>query len=141
MDVDGRGRIFVADWRGATYGKEKDPNKPVGYVSVIENEKGINPGEFPDLNKATDNILCGYIASESQVLRLNAQRQLLRRPFKQENADELIALFSGKAPMYARVAALFTYKQMLGVQAHARDSKIARQCRDEGVRHPRAGRS
>ena len=124
LDVDGRGRIFVSDWRGAVYGKEKDPNKPVGFISVIENEKGINPAEFPDLNKAADNILVGYIASESQVLRLNAQQALLRRPFKQENATELEKNFSGNAPLYARVAALFTYKQMLGVKAHPAIQKL-----------------
>ena len=80
LDIDGRGRLFIADWRGAVYGKEKDPNKPVGFVTMAENEKGINPAEFPDLEKASDAILIGYIGSESQVLRVNAQQVFLRRP-------------------------------------------------------------
>lgn len=119
LDIDGRGRIFISDWRGATYGKEKDPNKPTGYIAVAYNEKGINPAEFPDLHKASDSVLVGYVISDSSVLRLNAQQALLKRPFKQENADELLKVVQGKAPLYARVAALFTYTQMLGVKSHA----------------------
>ena len=118
MDIDGRGRLFISDWRGAVYGKERDPNKPVGYIAVAFNEKGINPAEFPDLHKASDNVLLGDVISESAVLSLNAQQELLKRPFKQENADELLKVLDGKAPLYARVAAMFTYKQMLGAKAH-----------------------
>ena len=117
LDVDGRGRIFISDWRGATYGRERDTKKPIGYIAVMQNEKGINPAEFPDLDKASDANLIDFIARESQVLRLNSQRVLLRRPFKQENADALLAAIGAKSPLYARVAALFTYKQMLGTKS------------------------
>src|SRR5262249_9450300 len=74
MDVDGRSQVFIASWRGASF-TYTGPN--VGYViRVTHPETAAHP--FPDLKVAGDEQLVEYLAAPSQVLRLAAQRAILR---------------------------------------------------------------
>ena len=82
IDVDGRSRVFVASWRGATFTYD-GPN--VGYVIRVTHP-GTSGHAFPDLNAAGDAQLVEHLGSPSQVLRLAAQRAILRRGNKADLA-------------------------------------------------------
>jgi putative membrane-bound dehydrogenase-like protein len=105
MDVDGEGRIYVSSWRDGGFNFSRPD---VGYVIRVV-AKDARPSKFPDLKAATYAQLVGHIGSDSAVLRLAAQRELLRRPIKPETEGLLVALLSSKTlPLSARAAAIFT---------------------------------
>jgi len=114
MDVDGLGRIFISSWRDGGFNFSK-PN--VGYViRVVAN--GSKPAPFPDLAKAEPGALVRSVVGDSSVLRLAAQRELLRRGPNEVAVQALEAtaqsLTSGLA---GRVAAVFTLAQAIGPRA------------------------
>ena len=115
MDLDGRGRIYVASWHQGQF-TYAGPN--VGYV-VRLTYPGITPPAFPDLKTASDTQLLAYLASPSAILRLHAQRAVLRRGDRPEVARGLEALArDDKAARAARVASVFTLEQLLGRSSH-----------------------
>ncbi len=63
---------------------------------------------------ATDAQLVEYLASPGQVLRLAAQRAILRRGNRAAFATKLEAMARADGPMAPRVAAIFTLEQLLG---------------------------
>lgn len=112
MDVDGSSRIYLADWREG--GFKYDAGKKVGLIHQV-----LPPGwaqqAFPDLKKMDDASLVKQIGSDSAVMRLEAQREILSRGQKKAFADPLFALAkNSSAHLYARVAAIFTFKQLYG---------------------------
>ena len=120
LDVDGSGALYLGAWEGAGY--KGNPGK--GYVERVV-PKGWKHRAFPDLKKLSDADLVKLLRSESSKARLHAQHEILARP-----ADRLwkavasIAVDKG-APLYSRVAAIFTYKQMRGVAANDGLLKLA----------------
>ena len=94
IDVDGRSQIFISSWRGAAF-TYAGPN--VGYVIRVTHP-ARQPPAFPDLKAADDARLVEYLASPSQVLRLAAQREILRRGNRPVFADGLEALARAEAP-------------------------------------------
>ncbi len=92
MDVDGRGRIYVSSWRDGGFNYSKPD---IGYVIRLA-VKDAKPPKFPDLKAATDEQLVGDIGSDSAVLRLDAQRELLRRGLKPAAAKALETLAASK---------------------------------------------
>jgi putative heme-binding domain-containing protein len=115
IDVDGRSQIFIASWRGASF---TYTGPDVGYViRVAPPETAAGP--FPDLKAASDEQLAGYLAAPSQVLRLAAQRAILRRGKTPTIAGRLESLARADGPMAARVAAIFTLEQLLGRESIA----------------------
>ncbi len=113
IEVDGLGRIYVASWKGATF-TYAGPN--VGYVIRVT-APGSTESPIPDLKKATDDQLVGFLASPSQVMRLAASRAILRRGNRGGIASKLEAMARGNGRLASRVAAIFTLEQLLGADS------------------------
>ena len=75
IDVDGQSRIFISSWRGA----DVYLRRPERRLRHPRDQPGRSHAPFPDLKAAADAQLVAYLASPSQVLRLAAQREILRR--------------------------------------------------------------
>ncbi len=115
IDVDGFSRLYIADWRNGGFSFTAD--KQVGMVQQI-----IAPGEkassYVDVTKAKDSELPALLTSRSGVQRLEAQRELIARGKKPELAKAIHAISKDSAaPLYGRVAAIFTFKQLYGKDA------------------------
>lgn len=112
IDVDGSSRLYLADWRNGGY--NNSPGKQVGLIHrVLPPDWKDRP--FPDLAKMSDTVLVQQIGSESAVMRLEAQREILSRGRKKVFADTLFALAKDRSqPLDPRVAAIFTFKQLYG---------------------------
>jgi putative heme-binding domain-containing protein len=122
IDVDGRGLMYVSSWKDGNF-SYSGPN--VGFVAQIK-PTGFVPKPFPNLATASDEELIGYLASPSAVYRLHSQRELLRRGVNGSRPVQLTALASdAKAPLYGRVAAIFTLKQLGGAAANMALLKLA----------------
>jgi putative membrane-bound dehydrogenase-like protein len=111
MDVDGEGRIYVSSWRDGGFNYSRPD---IGYVIRLT-AKDDKATKFPDLKAATHEQLVGYIGSESAVLRLAAQRELLRKGMKGTVSRDLERLAAQKNvhSLAARVAAIFTLEQTI----------------------------
>ena len=111
MDVDGSGRLYVSSWKNGKF-NYSGPN--VGFVTQVI-PAGFTPKPFPDLNRASEAALLGYLSSPSAVYRLHSQLELLRRGAGEERVRSLGGIAAdGKAPAYGRIAAIYTLKQLLG---------------------------
>lgn len=126
LDVDGSGRLFIAAWAGAGY--KGNPNR--GHVQQVT-PKGWEYKPFPTLEKLEPSALVKGIRSPSAVTRLAVQQELLNRE-SNDVAPEVLAIANdATATLESRIAAVFTYKQMLGENANAElvtlasDKKIA----------------
>lgn len=111
MDVDGTGQIFISSWRdgGFTYSKPT-----IGYVVRVV-PVGHEAKPFPELARADPPALIAGVTSDSSVLRLAAQRELLRRGLDESATRGLeAAVQATSAPTNGRIAALFTLSQGLG---------------------------
>jgi putative heme-binding domain-containing protein len=114
LDVDGFSRLYVADWRNGGFDHSKD-GKPVGMIQRIVCP-GEKPAQYVDVTKATDAELSMLLASASAVQRLEASREIIARG-KKLAADVLALAKDAKQTEAVRVAAIFTYKQVLGKDA------------------------
>jgi putative heme-binding domain-containing protein len=115
IDVDGVGHVYATSWSGGGF-SYSGPH--VGYVIRLA-VPGAKPAAFPDLRKATDEELVGFVGSPSGVCRLAAQREALRRGDKPEIAAGLEKLALSDQPMTARATAMFTLKLLRGPKADA----------------------
>ncbi len=122
VDVDGQSNLYIASWENGKF-SYSGPN--VGFIAKLS-PKGYKPEPTPNLDKATDVELVKYVGARSAVLRLAAQRELLRRKPSDAANAALVALASdSSAELYARVAAIFTYKQILGEKSTPALAKLA----------------
>ena len=116
IDVDGFSRLYLADWRNGGFSFTAD--KKVGMIQqvIAPNEKAA---AYVDVTKAKDVELAPLLASRSAVQRLEAQREILARGKKPDfvKAIHAIAKDAGQ-PLYGRVAAIFTFKQLYGKEAN-----------------------
>ncbi|NNC90551.1 MAG: c-type cytochrome [Akkermansiaceae bacterium] len=116
MDVDGESQIYVCDWRNGKY-TYAGPKVKVGMVHRIV-PRGAKVEPWPAMDKASAGDLRRHLRHRSAVRRLEAQREILRRGKDQETAKALFATAKdGETPLYARVAAIFTFKQLYGADA------------------------
>ncbi len=109
MSTD-EGRIYVSSWRDGGFNYSRPD---VGYVVRVVAE-GIEEPKFPDLKAASKEKLADDVGGGNAVLRLAAQRELLRRGFAgdQETISRLMRTAMAKSePMAARAAAIFTLAQ------------------------------
>jgi putative heme-binding domain-containing protein len=111
MDVDGSSRLFASSWKNSNVVRLSYPS--------------LKAATFPDLKKARDTALLEHVIARSQVCRLNAQREILNRGPKQVFVEGLTKIAAGDDPLYARVAALFTLKQLDGEESHETLIKLA----------------
>ena len=128
IDVDGSGRLYVSSWKN---GQFKYSGPDVGFVVQIK-PKNFLPKPFPDLASTSDQQLVKYLSSPSAVHRLHTQREILRRgesahvtkdtasvsavdSFREELSD---LAGDRSMPPYARVAAIFTLKELSSEASH-----------------------
>ena len=126
LDVDGSGRMYVADWDGAGY----KGNKSKGLVHRVVPE-GWKYVPYTSVAKDSDQELLRKMSSASAVARVDAQQEMLRRgpvPF----AKPLNSLALDKSALLeGRVAAIYTLSQLGGIEAL---STLAQLTKDETIR-------
>ncbi len=112
LDVDGNSRLYLADWRGGVFNYQ-GAGKQVGQVQLIE-PVGTTRAKYVDVTKVSDQELVQLLGSDSTVQRLEASRRLVNQK-KTSSAEAVLALAQdAKQHLYSRIAAVFTYKQLLG---------------------------
>ena len=117
--VDGSGRLYLGAWDKA--GFKGNPEK--GFVvQVVPENWTYKP--FPDLAKINPPELLKRLASESATARLYAQQVMVAR--NQDTAPVVELAKNPAASLEARVAAVFTIKQLLGEKATAPLVELAR---------------
>ncbi len=117
MDVDGRGRLYVASWRGGEAAVNVGPN--VGFVTRVA-PKGLESTAVVDLKQAGTDELIRLLSALQSVTRLNVQGEILHRGRNARSTAALIALASkSSAPLEGRVAAIFTLRQLDGRESSA----------------------
>ncbi len=136
IDADASGRLYVSSWKNGKFGYD-GPN--IGFVAQVTPANFL-PKPVPDVKALDGSNLVDLLAHPSDAMRLHVQREILRRDeFRKSefaagtmpDADgatvgdlsrahkQIFALVANKsAPLYARVAAIFTLKQALGVRAN-----------------------
>ena len=116
MDIDGRGRLYVASWRGGEAAVYVGPN--IGFVARVT-PKELESPSFPDLKQASISDLIKYLSAPQSVIRHHAQGEILARGKSLETTKGMVALASDtKALLEGRVAAIFTLKQLDGRESH-----------------------
>jgi len=111
IDVDGNSKLYLVDWRNGGF-SYSGPN--VGKIQqvICPNE---TPAKYVDVTKASDAELPALVASRSGVQRLEASQEIIRRGTKPVLSDGVFAVAKDpKQQLYARVAAIFTLKQLDG---------------------------
>jgi putative membrane-bound dehydrogenase-like protein len=121
IDVDGDAHLFISSWRGATF---TYAGPKVGHVIRVS-RSGAGTHSFPDLKAAGDARLVEYLAAPGQVLRLAAQREILRRGNRSSVRTGLELLAGTDGPLAPRVAAIFTLEQLFGRESIATLVKLA----------------
>lgn len=115
IDVDGSGRMYVSSWKDGKFAYD-GPN--VGFVAQVTPANFV-PKPFPELSQLTSEELVGLLAAPSMKHRLHVQREILRRDDSQF-AEHLKALIHNQdAPLFGRVAAIYTLKQHEGEESTA----------------------
>lgn len=119
LDVDARGAIYAASWKGASFtwvGPE------VGFVARIT-PKGFQAPPVPDFEKLDDAALIRQLAASGHRTRMEAQRTLVRREggaAARRNASPIAEFAAdGTKPLPGRIAAVFALKLALGAEADA----------------------
>jgi putative heme-binding domain-containing protein len=126
--ADVSGNLYVASWKNGQYNYG---GEDVGFVARIR-PKARTSAPPPDLGKATDAQLLGYLASPSSTLHIFTQREILRRGDKPAFRTGLEKLASdARAPLACRIAAIYTLKQLLGPGS---TDTLARLCKDASLR-------
>ena len=113
LDVDGSGALYIAAWEGAGY--KGNPER--GFVDRVVPENWTYTA-FPDLSTLDAAELVKGLESESATSRLATQQEILTRGDKAFAVPILAIVRDAKIPAASRVAALFTYKQLLGAAAN-----------------------
>jgi putative heme-binding domain-containing protein len=111
VDVDGSGRMYLAAWDGAGY--KGNPGK--GYVDrVVPKNWKYTP--FPKLKDTSDEALIKGLTSKSATTRLHTQQEILTR--SPHLGPTILAVAKNTTlSKESRVAAIFTYAQLLGNKA------------------------
>ena len=113
IDVDGQGNLYVSSWLG---GKFNYSGENVGYVAQLRPKDNTAP-RFPNLAKLDDAKLVAELNSPSGVRRLHTQLEVLRRGNGTSIVKPLVDVLRKGASLESRIAAIFTYKQLLGTKS------------------------
>ncbi|HRH97517.1 MAG TPA: discoidin domain-containing protein, partial [Prosthecobacter sp.] len=109
-DVDGLSRVYCASWKGATFGWA---GPDVGYIVQVK-PKGFKAEPLPDFAKAKDEELVKVLESASNRRRMEAQRELVRRPWSQAMHKLLVLTGNQSSTNSARTAAVHGFAQHKG---------------------------
>ncbi len=125
IDNDASGRLYLAAWAGA--GFKGNPNKGHVIRVIPKDWKYTAPPSFKEL---TDDALVSLLRSDSAAIRLHTQQEILNR--KSDAATTILAIAADtSATIESRVAAIFTYTQLLGEKA---DTGLASLTNDASIR-------
>jgi putative heme-binding domain-containing protein len=116
MQMDCLGRAYIASWRGGMF-SYKDEN--VGYIIQVRPTKPT--GVKVDTNfkaKSADALVSDLTNPDSHNRRLAAQGEILRRNEASMPAKLEIAAKNASLTVPARIAALFTLKQIKKAEAN-----------------------
>lgn len=114
MEVSPGGSLFIASLSGGSYDYA---GEHVGYILRLRPSEA-GEAAMP-LGSAGPEELVEALLSGSHSRRLQAQRALLTRPASERVRERLEgALFDAAVPVPARIAVLFTLKQMVGEESH-----------------------
>ena len=125
LDVDGSGRMYIADWQGAGYKGNKDKGKVDRVVP-----EGWEYIPYPSIQKATEKELLERLASDSAVAQVDAQQEILRRDEIGYIALMAAAMDKSKS-LTGRVAAVYTLAQLDGPGIHKLLADLAK---DDDIR-------
>jgi putative membrane-bound dehydrogenase-like protein len=112
LDVDASSRVYAASWKGATFNWA---GMDVGYL-VRVTPKGFQAPALPKFSSATDGELVKLLENASHRVRLETQREILRRSHNRQGgilgfSSGLEQLAADKAkPLASRIVALFTLR-------------------------------
>jgi len=110
VDVDAAGAMYLSSWDGAGYSGSPDK----GYVvRAVPNNFNYTP--FPNVKEASDKQLLKYLKSPSAKARLSAQYELLHRSHNKLAPEVLKIAEDEQLPLEIRVAGLYTFAQMSGL--------------------------
>lgn len=112
IDADASGRLYLASWNGA--GFKGNPEK--GYVVRIV-PKDWKYTASPNFKELAGDALVSMLRSDSATIRLHTQQEILNR--KSDTSAAVLAIAAdSSASIESRVAAIFTYAQLLGEKAN-----------------------
>lgn len=120
LDIDASGRVYLAAWDGAGY--SGNPGK--GFITRAV-PQGWQYKAFKDISKSSVKQLAALLRSESAVQRLAAQQELLKRPAKDAAKAAWAVADDKNAPLYVRVAGMYTYAQAAGAEGINNLAKLA----------------
>ena len=119
MEIDGAGNLYISSWKDGGF-NFSNPN--VGFVVKVKPPRTAEAVQSSVTTSAIaasrDSELLRQIASFSHTVRLNAQREIVRRRDQPELASGLEQLAVSTASPSVRVAAIFTLKQVRGEKSH-----------------------
>jgi len=116
LEVDANSKLYFADWRDGRF-SYNGPGKQVGLIQQIL-PVGTTPNKYVDVTKAAAADLPGLLRSKSAVQRLETSRRLIENDHADQAPAVLAVATDTHEALYSRIAALFTYKQMLGAKAN-----------------------
>jgi putative heme-binding domain-containing protein len=116
MAIDGASRLYIASWKGGQY---RYGGEQIGYIARLT-FPGATAAQPPDVRAATDARLVELVASANALHRRFAQHELVRRGPTPERIALLEKRMRDAGPLAARVAALFTLREVAGIAAHGR---------------------
>jgi putative heme-binding domain-containing protein len=119
LDIDGSGRLYLSAWDGAGY--SGSPNK--GFI-VRAVPKGWKFKAFPDIKKASVRELVALLKSNSSVARLNAQQELIIRPYKAAAKASWKIAADKSLPLYTRVVKEFALRALSDRKPHLKNVPI-----------------
>ncbi|MEP6762940.1 MAG: family 16 glycoside hydrolase, partial [Gemmatimonadaceae bacterium] len=115
MAMDGQSNMFIASLAGGSFTYDGDT---IGFVVRVSPVKGAASKPL-NIAALSDIGLRGELVSSNSEHRLQAQRELLRRGATSAVVSALNAIVLDKRRAdYARVAAMFTLKQLVGEKAN-----------------------
>ncbi len=117
LEVDGNSKLYFADWRGGVFNYQ-GPGKQVGLIRQIL-PVGTTPNKYVDVTKVAASELPGLLRSKSAVQRLETSRRLIENDHADQAPAVLAVAADTKEAVYSRIAAIFTYKQILGAKGNA----------------------
>lgn len=116
VDVDTSGRMVVASWLNGGFSFS---DKNVGFVAQVVPTDFL-PKPFPYLDQLSLSQLLELLKSSGEAGAFHVSRELLRRGESEECSRLLRELAADSTAAIAnRVAAIFTWKQMVGKECHA----------------------
>jgi len=112
IDVDGSARLYIADWRDGKY-KYAGEGKKVGMIQQVT-VKGGTLTRYYEVTELSDDDLVSLLGCASHVQRFAVQREILKRGNVNSFAGPVYTLAANRnKSVEARVAAIFTFKQLL----------------------------